>query len=201
MAQIPDWLRYDVQHRIERFRERFERLHIRESLNSNPKAVAVIAVASVLLLVVAVWMIRRPVAEGRFRQGKTAWFYDMNTGKLFVGSSKASGPIEAPSGPLPDGGPAGFKAHVYSYVLDPNASELFVAFLQKPAVDDDPTQRASVEDGVPDWAVGTLIRRLDGSEPQPWVTPMSRQGREIIESLTNPTERGQSPIYQLPEQN
>lgn len=38
----------------------------------------------------------------------------------------------APSGPLPDGGHAGLRAHVYNYVLEPSESELFVGFLERP---------------------------------------------------------------------
>lgn len=200
MPRIPDWLRYETQHRIERAQERFQALRVRESLNDSPKAIAIIAVASVLLLVIAFWSIRRPAVERRYDPGKTAWFYDMNTGKLFVAKNKGPDPITAPSGPSPDGGPAGFRAHVYSYVLHPNESELFVGFLQKSAPDDGSAQRASVKNSAPDWLAGTLIRGIDADEPCPWVSPASREGREIMESLTRPNERGQSPIYQLPKE-
>ncbi len=199
MPHIPDWLRYETQHRIERIQERFQGLRVRESLNDSPKTVAIIALVSVLLLVVAFLAIRRPSGDLRYDQSKTAWFYDMNTGKLFAAGAKEPGPIKAPSGPLPDGSPAGFRAHVYSYVLDPNESELIVGFVQKPDPNAQSNQRASVKDAIPDWAVGILIRRVENEQPSVWVSPMSREGREITESMIRPNEQGQSPIYQVPK--
>lgn len=44
---------------------------------------------------------------------KTDWYYDLQAGKLFVAWLE-SPPIEAPSGKLPDGKPAGVRAYVFS---------------------------------------------------------------------------------------
>lgn len=41
------------------------------------------------------------------------WFYDLNTSQLFPGPRGAIPPIDAPSGPLPDGSPAGVRARVF----------------------------------------------------------------------------------------
>jgi hypothetical protein len=43
-----------------------------------------------------------------------AWYYDLNAGKLFAGPLTAIPPIPAPSGPLPNGEPAGARAYVYT---------------------------------------------------------------------------------------
>ena len=194
MIRIPDWLRYEMHHRIERLSERFRGWRGRQWINGNPRTIAILAVTSVLLLTLVFIMVRRSPADRRDVQGKTAWFYDSNTGELFVADGKDLGPIEAPSGPLPEGGRAGFRAHVYSYVLDPNESELFVGFLQQP--DPDAGGSGSADS---DWAEGTLIRRVDDRAPCPWVSAESPEGRRIVEGLTRPNHRGQSPIYQLPK--
>ena len=57
---LPDWLRYEAHHRIERLRDGYERIHVRESINDNPKAVAGVALFSVLLLTVVLSLVFRP---------------------------------------------------------------------------------------------------------------------------------------------
>ena len=130
-----------------------------------------------------------------FRQGKTAWFYDMNTGSLFAGSSKRTGPIAAPSGPALSGEPAGFRAHVYSYVLDPNESELFVGFLECP--DPNAVVRAAASDmrDFQKWAERRLIRRV---HDKAWVQATSPEGQALLQELTRPNELGQTRLYQMP---
>jgi hypothetical protein len=66
----------------------------------------------------------------KVKEYKKGWFYDLNTGKLFVAKSKLIPPIEAPSGPLENGKPAGVKAYVFSYKYEPNESERFIGFLE-----------------------------------------------------------------------
>jgi hypothetical protein len=194
--RVPDWLDYEIRHKIERLRDRYERLQIREALNESPATVLIVALFSVLLLGgVWCWAGREP-ADRRYPANKKAWFYDLNTGELFSASGKQIGPIEAPSGPLPDGGPAGFRAHVYSYVLEPNASECFVGFLEKPDPHTDARQLASARTNFAEWARGRLIRRVDDD---PWVSPASPPGREIIENLTRPNRLGQTPMYHMPK--
>jgi len=193
--RVPDWLSYEIHHKIERLRDHCEQLHIKDSINENPRTVVGVTVCSVLLLGLVLLLAGRETPERRYKTGKQAWFYDLNTGELFVDSSKQSGPIEAPSGKQPNGEPAGLKAHVYSYVLDPNASEHFVGFLEKPDPQANAKQLASDRSQFPEWARGRLIKRV---EDEMWVSPTSRQGREIIQELTRPNDRGQTPIYQAP---
>jgi hypothetical protein len=147
----------------------------------------------VLLLVFA--LVLRPTPPRAFEEGRRAWFFDQNTKTLFVGSSKETGPIAAPSGPLPNGDPAGFRARVYSYVLNPRENELFVGFLERP----DPNAGIKVSAGdmaeFSQWARARLIKRV---EDEQWVAPASPEGREIIEALARPNRKGQTPIYQTP---
>lgn len=196
MFRIPDWLTYEVRHKLERLRDGYKRLHVKDAINDRPKAVAIIAVLCVLLLAGVASLVRREAPPRRFRESKRVWFYDLNTGGLFVDSDKKTGPIEAPSGPLPSGEPAGFRAHVYSYVPDPNESERFVAFLERP----DPN--ANVKELNPDrsnfkeWTRGRLIKRVGGDT---WVSPTSPRGHQIIQELTHPNVYGQTPMYHTPK--
>jgi hypothetical protein len=196
MFRVPDWLSYEVGHKLERLGDGFERLGVKEKINDHPRTVAIIALLFVLLLAGVLSRIVRGTGGPQFRESKKAWFYDLNTGELFSASSKHVGPIEAPSGPLPNGEPAGYRAHVYSFLRDPNESERFIAFLEKP----DPN--ANVEALNPDrsdfkeWARGRLIRRVGG---ETWVAPTSRRGRQMVQQVTHPNAYGKIPIYQSPK--
>jgi len=192
---IPDFLRYDLRHRIERFQDGVKRGNLRRWINDSPGLVLAITIVSALLLIVAVVWVLWPSSAPLLRQGKTAWFYDMNTGSLFTGSSKRTGPIAAPSGPALSGEPAGFRAHVYSYVLDPNESELFVGFLERPDLNARARATASDMSDFQKWAQSRLIRRVDDKA---WVQAASPEGQALLEGLTRPNELGQTPIYQMP---
>ena len=194
--RVPDWLSYEIRHKIERLRDGYERLHIKDSINENPRPVVGVTVCSVLLLAFVLLLVGREPPGRRYQAGKEAWFYDLNTGTLFVESSKKTGPIEAPSGPQPSGQPAGLKAHVYGYALAPNASECFVGFLEKPDPHAEIKPLAWDRGDFQEWARGRLIKRV---EDETWVSPTSRQGREIIQELTRPNDQGQTPVYHLPQ--
>jgi hypothetical protein len=194
--RVPDWLSYEIRHKIERLREGYERLHVKDAINDHPRTVAIIAVLSVLLLGLVLSLVRRETSgPPRYKESKKAWFYDLNTGELFSASSKQTGPIKAPSGPLPNGKPAGVRAHVYSYLSDPNAAELFVGFLEKPDPKANVKKLSSDRRNFKEWARGRLIRRVGGDE---WISPTSQRGRQIIQELTHPNSQGQTPVYQSP---
>lgn len=195
MFRVPDWLRYEVRHKIERLRDGYQHLHVKDSVNDHPRTIVGLSVFSVLLLGIVLTLVLRETPVRRHQGGKGAWFYDLNTGTLFTADSSRANPIEAPSGALPDGGPAGFRAHVYSYVLEPNATERFVGFLERPDPHANVRQLASDGADFTDWARGRLIRRVDDDK---WVSPASPAGREIIENLTRPNRMGQTPVYHVP---
>ena len=128
-------------------------------------------------------------------QTSKAWFYDLNTGKLFTAKSNLTGPIAAPSGPSPDGSPAGVKAYVFRYVDDPNESQRFIGFLEMPdpnTAADKPNPNLS---GAQLWGYGKLIRRIDTQ----WFQANSRQGQTIVSELFQPNENGQEAIYYQPK--
>jgi hypothetical protein len=138
---------------------------------------------------------RRPSSSPAFQEGKRAWFFDLNSETLFVASSKKTGPVAAPSGPLANGRPAGFRARVYSYDVNPEPADLFVGFLERP--DPNAAIKAAAADinSFDRWAGARLIKRPEDAR---WVSAAGPEGRAIIASLTQPNERGQTPIYQRP---
>jgi hypothetical protein len=158
--------------------------------------IAGVAGLSVILLGLVLAWTRWPASGISRKQGKTAWFCDVNTGKLFQGSSKQAGPIAAPSGPASNGEPAGFRAHVYSYVLDPNESKLFVGFMERPDPDAERKYSASDMSNFDKWIRGHLIRRPNDKQ---WVRAASPEGQAILKEQTQPNKRGQTPIYQVPD--
>lgn len=196
MFRVPDWLGYEVRHKLEGLREGFERLHLKDRIGDHPKAAAIVGLLLALVLAGVLARIVRRAPKPGFRESKRVWFYDLNTGELFSASSKKVGLIEAPSGPLPNGDPAGVRAHVYSFLRDPNEAERFIAFLEKP----DPN--ANVEALNPDrshfkeWACGRLIKRAGSAT---WVSPTSPRGQQIIQQVTCPNAYGKIPIYQTPK--
>jgi hypothetical protein len=192
--RIPDVLRCEVQHFLERFGTAGPR-GLRRWVNDNPGMVLGGVLFSVLLLVVVVLWVRRAPAARSLPPAKMAWFYDMNTGTLFPASGNQVGPVKAPSGPTPDGAPAGFRAHVYSYVLDPNEDELFVGFLERP--DEASGVKVSPADmkDLHQWSQGRLVKRVEDKD---WVSADSPEGQAILQEMLRPNERGQTPIYQTP---
>jgi hypothetical protein len=194
--RIPDILRYEVRHFLERFQSPGGPRNVRRWINDSPGLVLGVMFFSVLLLA-AVWLwVRRAGPASALPQAKMAWFHDMNTGKLFLARSKEAGPVPAPSGPTPDGQPAGFRAHVYSYVLDPRESDLFVGFLERP--DDASGAKVSPADmkDLHQWSQDRLIKRIKDKE---WVPAASPAGQAILEEMLRPNARGQTPIYQVPK--
>jgi len=180
-------LRYATRRKMEQWHYTLQDLGIRDWTNDNPVIIYGGAIASIgLLLGVLAWNSRSNTPDP-FKVDKKAWFYDENTGQLFVDSGKQNGPIKAPSGPGPNGEPAGVKAHVYSHVPDPNASELFIGFLEKPNPQADSKTRSL------EWGHDRLIKR---ETDKTWVAATSPLGREILSDLSMPNDKEQTPIYQ-----
>ena len=86
-----------------------------EEIVANSKQRWIASVVILLVLIGSVVAIVREVVGPPIPQGPTqAWFYDLNTAKLFPGPIDSIPPIPAPSGPLPDGTLAGVLAHVHT---------------------------------------------------------------------------------------
>jgi len=160
--------------------------------------ITIIGVSVCALLGIAKWL-TRPEKPIRLEDYKKAWFYDLNTGKLFVARSDQIPPIQAPSGPLPNGEPAGVKAYVLSYVYDPNEFERFIGFLETtdPRVRSDSPSTVGANAGRDEqWGKGKLICKVKYKK---WVPANSRQGRAILEEAFIPNENGERPYYCEPK--
>jgi hypothetical protein len=193
--RVPDLLAREIRHCMERFQDRARQLGLRRWLNESPRLVLGMTLLSTLVLTLVLVRALRPASTHAFQQGKTAWFYDANTGKLFAAGRKQTGPIAAPSGPTLKGEPSGFRAHVYSYVLDPNEADLFVGFLEQPDPFATTGRLTSDMMDMDKWAQGRLIRRAKDKQ---WVQVTSPEGQTILQELTQPDKKGRTPIYQMP---
>jgi len=187
--KIPDWLKYEL---IDRARK------IRDYANRNPKVIMVISLSSVfILLLIIISMLggeSRPVEEPT----KKAWFYDLNTGELFADKADKQPPIDAPSGPTPEGMKAGVKANVFTYVNNPADSDLIIGYLEKPdpnAVDSPLGGNQMAIDGVGRFGRGLLIRTIADAN---WYPADSSMGRRIITQATKRDKTGKLAKYHTP---
>lgn len=187
--RIPEWkyLKYDIQ-------ELWSRLSIRKWVNTNPRIIILVTNVSVIILIVVIFGMVRSSGVMKFDNYRKDWYYDLNTGQLFAKDKDLLPPISAPSGPLPNGGPAGVKAYVFSYVKDPNNSERFIGFLE---INDPNYTVIKNSSGEPrKWGEGKLIRRI---EDKTWYRADSKQGREILKQALTPNKEGENPYYCPPK--
>ena len=197
--QLPDWLKYDLGRKVERLAHWWREMRLRKWANSNPGPVLAITIASVLLMLGVIIWLAWPEPPAPVVVQTKEWYYDLNTEKLFVAKRGLTPPIEAPSGPLPDGKPAGVRAYVLTYVDEPNESERFIAFLEiadprGPAhTTDPPGLKVS---GARKWGRGKLLRRIGDAQ---WFTGDSPQGQRIFEEAFAPNENGERPRYFQPD--
>ncbi len=206
--KLPDWLRYEIREQWERLTAKLQAA--RRWINQqNSKIIIGITAASVLmLLAIVIWLLTPEKPLEQIEQSDKAWFYDLNTGKLFVGKDDQNPPIEAPSGPLriefavgplQEGGPAGVKAYVFSYADEPNESERFIGFLETSVPKAIMERLESIRpkaDGTEQWGYGKLVRRVKDKH---WVPGDSNEGRSILKEAYLPNETGESARYCPPE--
>jgi hypothetical protein len=127
------------------------------------------------------------------------WFYDLKHRSLFTANSGQLPPIEAPSGPLANGEPAGVRAYVFTYSNDPNTTDTFIGFLETtdPNVDKSTIGPMDLRViGSEIFANGRLIRRVKDKE---WVEANSQEGRAILKEAFRKDETGKIPHYQPPK--
>jgi hypothetical protein len=189
---LPDWLRYEIQ-------ERWERLALRKWINKNPMIIVSITIASVLILLVIIGLSMPKKTVTIVKEYKKGWFYDPNTGELFVAESDAVPLIDAPSGTSPGGRLAPVRAYVFSYAYEPNETNRFIGFLEIPnpvAKKEVPGSIGSGASGAKRWGWGRLIRRVDDEQ---WVPADSNEGQAILKELFLPNENGEVAHYCPPE--
>ncbi len=177
----------------------WERLAIRDWLKRSPK---IIITASVLLVVgVMVFLVRLTLPE-KVEQVDTSekeWFYDLKYRRLFIVKKGPLPPIEAPSGPLANGEPAGVRAYVFTYSNDPNTTDTYIGFLETidPNVDKSSIGPMDLRvRGAEIFTKGRLIRRVKDKE---WVEANSEEGRAILKEAFRKNEAGKIPQYIPPK--
>ncbi|MHC4643365.1 MAG: hypothetical protein ACYS32_17110 [Planctomycetota bacterium] len=196
--KIPDWLGYEIREKWEGLVSKL--LDVRRWINRRDRRIiiGVTVVTVVIFVVIVIGLVSEPeVAE--IREYKKSWYYDLNTSQLFTARKGLIPPIDAPSGPLPDGGPAGVKAHVFTYVPEPNESERFVGFLETtdPNADiNSSTSAMQKTNNAASWGHGKLFRRVDDEK---WVLGSSRKGRAILEEALLPNDKGERPLNCRPK--
>ena len=173
-----EWIEF--KHELKDF---IERLDLKGHINRNPKPIVAFSIiVFFLFLAVVVSMLSDNVPPPVARHD-SEWYYDLNTSKLFTAEEGLTPPIDAPSGPLADGSPAGVRAHVFTHVKDPNESQYFIGFLE--------TADPNAPPG------GTkLIRRL--RDPN-WVPADSPDASAIITEAFTPDANGESPSQYYPQ--
>lgn len=159
-----------------------------------------ITIASVLILLVIIGLsMSKKTVTTTVKEYKKGWFYDPNTGELFVAKSDAVPLIDAPSGTLPGGRLASVRAYVFSYAYEPNETNRFIGFLEIPnpvAKKEVPESISSGASGAKRWGQGRLIRRVDDEQ---WVPADSNEGQAILKEVFLPNEKGEVAHYCPPE--
>jgi hypothetical protein len=196
---LPDWFKIELQEKWERLSERLRLPTVRRWINEYPTVTVSVAGASgMLLLAIVIWLLIPDKPPPQVVTIEKEWYYDLNTGKLFTAEKGLEPPIDAPSGPLPDGKPAGVRAYVLSYVYEPNESERFIAFLETTATPEIlaklPKRRDSVS-AMKKWAKGKMIRKVDDKL---WIPADSKLGQQILEEAFAPNKNGERPTYCRP---
>lgn len=192
---MPNWkyIRYDIE-------QWWGQLTARRWAEEHPGIIFGITCASVfLLLTVIVAMLIPDSPKIEIQQSNKAWFYDLNTGDLFADKNDSFAPIEAPSGPLPNGEPAGVRAYVYSYSGEPNDPNHFIVYLEKFTAEG--KEYASSFKKSPDCINKDSVRQMNNNRlvkrvtDKEWFPATSREGVLVTQEVFIQNKQGQLPKY------
>lgn len=191
---MPDfgYLKYEI-------RRWWERLAIQDWLSRSPILIISVSVLLVVGVIAFLVFLSLPEKVEQVDTSEKEWFYDLKHHNLFVVKSGQLPPIEAPSGPLANGEPAGVRAYVFTYSDDPNTTDTFIGFLETidPNVDKSTIGPMDLRvSGAEMFTKGRLIRRPKDKE---WVEANSEKGREILKEAFRKNEAGKVPQYIAPK--
>jgi hypothetical protein len=177
----------------------WERLTIRDWLRRSPVIILSLSVLLVIGVIGFLVYLTLPEKVEQVDTSEKEWFYDLKHRGLFVAKGGQLPPIEAPSGPLANGEPAGVRAYVFTYSDDPNTTDTFIGFLETT----DPNVGKSTigpmdlrVSGAELFSKGRLIRRVEDKE---WVEANSEEGRAILKEVFRKNEAGKIPHYIPPK--
>ncbi|MCE5340295.1 MAG: hypothetical protein LLF92_04105 [Planctomycetaceae bacterium] len=181
------YLKYELK-------ERWQRLTVRKWINDNPKIIIRITIATVALFFILLIIKLIPYRPPKSVFNRKAWFYDLNTKKLFAEDGDKIPPIDAPSGKL-----AGVRACVLSYALEPNESDKFIGYLEKFTPQGRKCIDICKEAGtkVTEEMIKDLNNNRYVSKPNDinnWFLASSEQGKEILKQANKINDKGQMPI-------
>lgn len=93
-------------------------------------AASLLATAGILIGIILIVRAAAP-SDASPTAWPNAWYYDLNTKKLFVARQTNLPPVEGPTGQTPEHTPAGVWAYVYSCTSCDNPQNHFVAWIEK----------------------------------------------------------------------
>lgn len=188
---MADWkyVRYQAEDYLERTAEWWKEWRVRKWVNANPRIVIISAAATTVLLIGVIFAVTRKKAIPKPEDYPKAYYFDLNTGKLFVGQRDLATPTEAPSGKQANGQPAGVKAYVFSYVENPDESQRFIGFLEMQDAGYTGVKEINPETK---WGKGKLIKRV---EDKKWVAANSAEGKRLLDGVVyKANKNGEMPI-------
>lgn len=177
----------------------WERLALRDWLSRSPILIISLSVLLVVGVIAFLVFLTLPEKVEQVDTSDKQWFYDLKHQNLFIVKSGQLPPIEAPSGPLANGAPAGVRAYVFTYSDDPNTTDTFIGFLETidPNVDKSSIGPMDLRvGGAETFTTGRLIRRTKDKE---WVEANSEEGRAILKEAFRKNEAGKVPQYIAPK--
>ncbi len=186
------YLKYEIK-------DWWERLSILDWISRSPILIISASVLLVVGIMVFLISLTLPDKAEQLDTSEKQWFYDLKHRGLFVAKGGQLPPIEAPSGPLANGEPAGVRAYVFTYSDDPNTTDTFIGFLETtdPNVDKKSIGPMDLRVGGAEmFAKGRLIRRVKDKE---WVPANSEEGRAILKEVFSKNEKGKIPHYIPPK--
>jgi hypothetical protein len=186
---MAEMIRYLFGDKWENFQHWWTEQGPRKWINNNPKIVLTVTTLSAIILILAIIPLLRANKIDPIKSSENQWYYDLNTNELFTAQKGLPVPTEAPSGPLPNGKPAGVRACVLSFKLEPKESETFIGYLET----SDPNAKNLTSQT---WSQGKLIRRIQDDQ---WFTPQSSKGKKIIQEAFIADMHGERPIYVKPK--
>ena len=183
-----DLRKFRNRQKWKRWRSEWSQLNLHEIRLWLNKNAVIIGTASAILLIASILSVWKPTS----RRHTDTWtpreyYYDLNTGKLFVAQKMHNPPIEAPSGPH-EGRPGGVLAHVFT-CGDCQEEQWRVGFLEK-HTDDAKQAMQALQDSQPGLghapviarlAQGTLVKRPEDAD---WVMKISPKGQKLIKEAT-----------------
>ncbi len=126
------------------------------------------------------------------------YYYDLNTGKLFVAATDDFPPIEAPSGPAPDGRKAGVRAYVFSCGDCDDPTKRFIGYVMRRTegmeVVQDHIYAGDMDLGNIETHMNEVFAKdfkmgqgLEFASPQDliWHGPMTPEGRQLMAAPLN----------------